>query len=383
MNATMQDAPSRHAAGAPEVVLVTDEAGLHALAGDWDDLFTRAAAPRLTQSHEWCRAVWETILRPSGDKRLHCVTLRRQRRLVLVLPMVVGPLHRFWTVAFPLGTPNDYTDVLVEPGDEAEGLIKMAWRALEDSRVSDLVLLDRVREDSLFFRVLKARNFETFELQSAPCVRWQAYDDWNSYWRSRNSKTRADIDRRHRRLAELDRVCFRIIEDREEYRAAIAWTMAHKKSWREEKNKGLVAWLESQDYEEFLSSFNTDKSGKAGRLAVFALYSGDRLIAAQINRVDAVSFEGCHMTYDPAFSKYAPGLILMKFALEWTFSNGMTLDLLFNHSEWKKDLSTDTCVVHRFRLVMTARGWMHDQLVARKASLSRRFTALQRGFRPT
>jgi CelD/BcsL family acetyltransferase involved in cellulose biosynthesis len=363
-----------HGAGEPEIGLVADEAGLHALEQDWDDLFRRAASPRLTQSFEWSRAVWQTILRPAGDKRLHCVTIRRDGRLVLILPMVLAPLHRFWTAAVPLGTQGDYTDVLVEASDDAPALISMVWRAFEESRVSDFVFLDRVREDCLLFQVLKARSFETFEIQPAPYTRWRNYADWNAYWRSRSPATRSNIDRRHRRLAELGQVSFRIIDDPEEHRAAIAWMMAHKKSWRDEKNKRPAPWLESRDYEHFLSS-GIDSFKKAGRLAVFALYSGDRLIAVQINRVDAVGVESCHITYDLEFSKYGPGQILHKFSLEWAFNNRVPCDFLFNHSKTKMDFSTGICEVHKFRLVMSRRGRIHEQLRAAKASLSRRLAA--------
>ena len=371
MSTTTREAPQRQA-GAPEtgteIGMVTDEAGFHALARDWDDLFTRAAAPRLTQSHEWCRAVWDTLLRPSGDKRLHCVTLHRQGRLVLVLPMVLAPLHRFWTAAAPIATQIDYTDILVEAGDEAEALAALAWRAFEESRAGDLVLLDRVREDSAFFRVLKARNFKTFEIEHALYTQWQGYDDWKAYWRP-SSSTRSTIDRRQRRLAELGPVSFRVIEDREEYRAAVAWTMAHKKSWTDEKHKNRAPWLDVPAYEELLAS-GIDIFGKAGRLAVFALYSGDRLIATQINRVDSVSVECCHLTYDLEFSKYTPGLILAKLILEWAYNNRLPYDFLFNHFEWKKRLSTGTCMVHKFRLAMTARGWAHERIKAAKDPLS-------------
>jgi len=84
------------------------------LQAEWDDLYERAEAPRLSQSFEWLRYVWETLALPAGG-RLFCIAIRRSGRLVLAWPMVIARHKRLWTVATSLGSPEDYAaDMLVD-----------------------------------------------------------------------------------------------------------------------------------------------------------------------------------------------------------------------------------------------------------------------------
>src|ERR1700733_12756269 len=95
------------------IELITDGDSLFSLNKDWDDLYARAERPYVSQSFEWAWCAWKTLAR-SSDGQLRCLTVRRDGRLVLVWPMVVSRPHRFWSIAAPLGTPGDYTDVLAE-----------------------------------------------------------------------------------------------------------------------------------------------------------------------------------------------------------------------------------------------------------------------------
>jgi CelD/BcsL family acetyltransferase involved in cellulose biosynthesis len=93
------------------VAIVDSPEELAALGPEWTDLWTRVPAATLFQRPEWL-VPWSRHLR---HDRLHVVAVRDGRRLVALLPFVVGPFG----VALAGGGVSDYLDVLVDPAAES------------------------------------------------------------------------------------------------------------------------------------------------------------------------------------------------------------------------------------------------------------------------
>jgi CelD/BcsL family acetyltransferase involved in cellulose biosynthesis len=342
-----------------DLQVATTAEDFEALRADWHDLHGRASAPRLSQGFEWLSCVWAEMARPSGAD-LFVITGRRSGRLVMIWPLMIRRHHRFWRVLTALGTEGDYADLLLDPQEDAAPLLTAAWRLIRRTKLADAVQIERVRTDSLLGELLDARAGQVLSSQSVTVVRWDAHPSWAQYWAGLPKSFRSDIDRRARRLAEQGEVTFEVVEDGG--RAELAnWMLRQKHQWAERKGIAEASWLKSTHYGPFLRRANAEVSA-FGRFVGFALRLDGRLIAVQLNRVDAFRVENVHIAYDPAFQKFWPGHVLTRHVLQWCCSRNLEFDFLFGDQAYKTLFGTGACRILNKSFAATGWGLVHQLL---------------------
>src|SRR3954463_15499618 len=90
--------------------VINTHEGFHALREQWHELWVRAKGEH-HESFMVCWLAWSRVAKPAG-RSLRIVTVRRNRRLIAVWPLVRSR-HRIWTVLQPLSSESaDYTTVL-------------------------------------------------------------------------------------------------------------------------------------------------------------------------------------------------------------------------------------------------------------------------------
>lgn len=335
-----------------DVEIIADEDAFVRLKPEWDALYERAAAPPLSLSFDWCRCVWEIIARPAGS-RLFCLAVRRAGRLVLVLPLVIGRRRRFWTVATALATPEDYADVLTEPGHDRRALAAFVWRALRAHCPSDFIRLERVRATSLLRDVLAAAGGKTIETQPAPYTAWHGHADWQSYWTSRSKNFRSNFARRSRQLGALGTVSVDMAVTGARCREAIVWMFRRKEEWRERKGIAYSSSIGVPRYEQFLLEM-ADKPSLFGRVAAFSLLVDGKIVATQINIVASGVMESRHVAYDNEYYRYSPSTILDVYALEWAFEQNLIFDFGVGEGDHKTQFMTQASHVGTDNVHLTA-----------------------------
>jgi len=342
------------------------------LQAEWDDLYERAEAPRLSQSFEWLRYVWETLALPAGG-RLFCIAIRRSGRLVLAWPMVIARHKRLWTVATSLGSPEDYAaDMLVDHSLGRTELAAAAWQTLCDRCRADFVHLERVRTDSLLHHVLAEGGARTVAIQPSPFLNWDRYEDWHAYWKSRGKTFPSNVDRKHRRLSEFGELSFEIATDPQRYREMVEWTFRRKEEWLVRKGMTYSSSVGSARYMSFLTNASS-RVNTFGQVIGFALLLDDKIIATQISLLNPHMTENIHIAYDFAYARFSPGLLLDRYVLQWAFERGIAYDFHFGTDDRKRALGNANCDVVTSNYYRTAWAWVYEYLrLCRSAQLVRR-----------
>lgn len=319
-------------AGEDCLKVVTNIKAFRALKDDWDDLCTRSNY-RFSQSFVWCRTTWEAM-HGWRNSRLHCIATYNRTRLVLIWPFVVHRRPHGYFAA-PLGyVHGESPDPLVEDGPEANRRIEVAWRTLRDTCRCDVIRLRHVLEGSELHHLMVRERVKAVSKTMNLSVEWCDHDNWESYYRNRPRHDRHDLERRRRRLGEVGKVSFETIEG-PQCAPAIDWALARKGEQWDRTNPRGGGWIRTKAFRNLLV-WAASRGGPRGRVIMFALKLDDHIIATRLGRVDDICLEAVTTVYDPAYSRYAPGRILLLKCLKWAFEHGLEFDFGYGNQPHKR-----------------------------------------------
>ncbi|CAM5377020.1 MULTISPECIES: GNAT family N-acetyltransferase [Streptomyces] len=188
--------PTRH----PELVteLVTDEDAFAALGPAWGRLHARCAAATPFQSHAWLYSWWRSYGRRG---RLRLLVVRAGRELVAVAPLML--VRRPLPALVPLGgTISDYTDVLLDDGDDGRAAGALT-EALIDAARTALVDFREVRPGGAVEGVYDRWRGPRRTLRDSPCLELPAVSMEELIARLPSKKSAQRVRAKLRRLTAL------------------------------------------------------------------------------------------------------------------------------------------------------------------------------------
>jgi CelD/BcsL family acetyltransferase involved in cellulose biosynthesis len=333
---------------------VADFARFLELEDAWNALSERVPGSYFSQSFEWCRVGWEQVAVPRR-RRLHCLTGYRGGQLVLVWPFVTYR-WKLWTFAQPLGSETtEYTSPLALEDGALEHRVTQAWQFLRRSCGTDIILLPHVRDDSPLSRVLS--QYKTAAPPDAIVTRYVSWEEcrgWDGYVASLKRSHRGDLRRTRRRISEIGRLSFEPIVHTSQCAATIDWIIQHKTQWLSRKDR-RNAWLPTSEYRNFLIKI-TGSAAAAGRVVVSVLRLDDKVIAANVSRVDRTRVECLNTVYDRALAKYGIGQLLMEECIKWAFKRQLIYDLRIGEEAYKGDWANGTCTAITFEYANSSKG---------------------------
>lgn len=352
--------PARAADPWPEaatlaIEVVTDPARFAVLRGEWDALWHRAAAPRLSQSFTWLETGWRICAVPRG-RSLWVLLLRCEGRLVLAWPMTLRRAGGL-TLAEPLGADStEYDTLLVEQRPGAEDLIQTAWHRARALLPADCLHVAFVEDGSARAKSLETGWFaRRRDSLPAPLIALAHHPRFEDYWATRAKDIRRGLDRRARRLAEIGDVRAWMLDEPAEMIRAIDTTLRSKAEWM--AAKGLANhFIARADFRDFLVAMGLAGETPCGALRVMVLTCGEAVIAWKIGSIDGTRFEGFIATYDPAWEKLSPGTLLQRECLRWCHEHGLDYDLRIGDEAYKAEWATDSVTMTRLELALTRRG---------------------------
>lgn len=334
--------------------IITEAPRLEALRTEWDALWHRAEAPRLSQSFDWIWTGWRLCHAPRG-RRLCVVTLRAAGRLVVVWPMVLWRAQGV-RVAGPLGSDStEYDTLLVEAGDEAAPYLDAAWAYAQSHVPADVLNIGFVFAGSLraasLAAVGRARRVEQLP---SPMVALRDFADWAAYWRSRKSGLRNSNGRRRRRLEELGPVASRFLTEPAEIADGIDIALRAKAAWMAQK--GLDNhFIRRPDFRAFLVALASAPVA-CGALRVMVLELDGKAVAVKIGSVDGTRLEGYISTYDFRYDAYSPGSLMQIDSFIWCKEHGLDYDMRIGDEAYKADWATAQPEVTAYAIALTRRG---------------------------
>lgn len=333
----------------PEFEIVTDPGRFLELEAEWNGLWARSPGHRFTQSFAWRNIGWKTTGLPRG-RRLHVLVMRVNGETVLIWPMTVRRRLFLWRVATALGPEfTDYDPVLAAPGLYAAQHLDAAWRFLRLRHDADVITAPFVRQDSAEHGVLSSEPASlSTETLPSPFVAWTGFGCWEDYWRTRSKNTRSGASRRMRHFAELGHVSFTVVEDHQEYRHLLEWSLEQKlaRMARIGLDNDFMAKPEFHDFLEALGV--TPCLG--GRWVMFALKLDGRTVATKMGALDDERYEGFIAAQDPEFANYSVGSIILIKTLEWLFHQGLAYDFRIGAEPYKREWATGNCPTTTYHL---------------------------------
>jgi CelD/BcsL family acetyltransferase involved in cellulose biosynthesis len=200
----------------------------------------------------------------------------------------------------------------------------------------------------------KAKIVETVPTFS---VEWDGYQDWLSYYGSLKGDYRRKLKSTRRNFELVGKLVFEPSEDSAQCVAVIDWILRHKVEQLARTGR-RGPWLESEAYRNLLSVAAAQPCTE-GRVMTFVLKLDDRIVAAQMSRVDARRIEMMNTIFDSAFAKYGPGHILIEGCLEWACERKLDFDMRIGDFPYKRRWANRECDAITYHVVNAGWGRMY------------------------
>lgn len=305
----------------------------------------RGAGALVFQSQAWIAAWWETV--PDRERRtLQVVLAWRGDALVAVLPLATCRRKGLRLLEWAAKEHTDYGDALLAP-DADPALVRMMWEHLSAAGGFDLVYLNRLLPGAKARALLDPAAGRRVRLRPnhRSDVSFRVSGDWptGAAWvAAQSKKTRQNYRRGQKFIGDSGLLRFRLLPPEEPMAPVLTRLAALKRKWLAGND------LESNLYDEGSSALAAlvRVLAETGLLRAFVLECDDVIVAVSINFVQAGTMMAFVTTYDPAFERGSPGMVLMMDYIQWSIDRGLhTVDFLCGAETFKSRFATTSVIL--------------------------------------
>ena len=322
---------------------VTEFDEFMSLESEWNALVKGSESDSPFLHHEWFRMWWSHF---GGNARLAVVTVRKEGRLVLVIPLME-------TVDRPFGIPvvvlRSLTNlhsfryqIVAERGELLS--LAAAWELLRlRPRRWDFLELQHVSGTSLAHEDLLEVAFEDGHRMGI----WRGFDSprlriqggWEGYLASLKPKFRSNLRNRMKRIQQIGPLGYELVRGPEDLAASLSEAFAIEQlGWKGEQGSAVAS-------DSTLVRFYTEIGEHASRndwLRLWFLRLGDRRVAFEYDLEYKGVLYCMKIGYDPALHPYSPGQLLKAAVLERAFADGLAeYDFLGKMTDAKRDWTSE------------------------------------------
>lgn len=313
--------------------------GFFSLREEWDELLRSSNVDCLFLSWEWLYVWWSNL---SADHTLAILTVRRNEKLIAIAPMTIRHpqmkrLLPFRGMEF-LGSGSvgsDYLDIIVRAGCESEALTALSKEVTRLKLVLELKFVDSESHFlSLFIKKLSQLGWrqKSTVISRSPCIPLSAFN-WDTYLASLSTKHRTGYLKKLRTLNRSFKVRLELADTEEQRKQALAILISlHLKRWSPRGGSDALNKPELVAFHEQLSTVALTR----GWLRLYVLRLDDVPAAAVYAFVYRNVFYYYQAGFEPEFSKYSVGSILVGMTIKSAIENGMgKFDFLHGSEEYK------------------------------------------------
>jgi CelD/BcsL family acetyltransferase involved in cellulose biosynthesis len=327
----------------------------------WRDLENSASkTTNLFQTFDWC---WNWCAAreedPDSPWSIMILTGWNDGRLLLIWPLaltrpgILNVREAHW-----LGDPlTQYGDIIIAQNPASDAWIVEAWKAFLAQPDIDLLYLRKVRADAAIASFLDTQAYNLPGSQSAPAIDLTRFKDWQDLDASAKRKHRKDRARYRRRFREIGTLHFEMFEPGIVAQQSARQALLFKKTWL--KKYGHTSGLVNERTEDLL--LRLARGGqKPVQCLVSVLYLDREPIAVEIGFGWKKYYYAHIGTYNPWFSKFGPGRLLMEEVVQALMARSFeTYDLLAPADHYKHEWSNIEVGVRDHALPVTLRGVTH------------------------
>lgn len=251
------------------------------------------------------------------------------------------------------GMNEEYADPLLAPIADNVELCKQILGAL--MRGADILHAQFLADGSNMQKAIEASKcvrhavpIDAFQIdrRSAPT--------WDAFMSAYPSKLRVNLRGRRKQLREQGVVTFEMADSAGDQAAVIDWCLRQKQAWLKQRDKSSD-WFYRPETRAFLLEAASVKDG-IGRLGLFALKLDGVTVAATIVTIDRERIEGYVTSFDPAYSRFSPGNLLIQDVAQWGFERQLVFDMRTLKSDYKERWANQSCKRASHFLLASARG---------------------------
>ena len=284
---------------------------------EWEALHANCTYSSLYNGFTYTLAAVETLLQPPAQ--IFFVTVRAQtpdHGLIAIFPFQLAPRERFdstcRTLEYAALPEADKPYPIIGLGHE-EG----AWRALADflrrhAGLWDVLELTEVRQgleaERIVPRLFSSPRFQVrvTEGSRAPIV---AIDEGWETFAAKHRKMRKSIRDIERAVPDLRFVVHDGTADWQDYFER--FKALDQRSWK----AGKVGISKNERSETFYRRL-FERLSREGKIWFASFFDGDTMIAGSIAFSHGQTAYFCHVTYDEAYAKHSPGMVLTSLFLK-------------------------------------------------------------------
>jgi len=327
-----------------EVEIITDKAGFLRLEQFWDPLVTRAGIVNVFLTFGWL-ATWYDHF--GSQQQLLIIVVRDDEGVIGIAPLAITRREGFRRLGSIGAGLADYEDFIIAQDTEREALLEAIFLAADRVEGWDIFQLNKMPGDSANLEPLTAvlqrrpgppPSLRTFS--TAPYISIKT--PWEDYWLGLNKRFRTDSERRLRRLErEKGAISYHEPTDLTELNhyleLLIRWHLVRRK-----QIKGDYSLFENTTKIEFYKDlarwcFST------GWLSMVAMRSGAETVAIHFG----FNYAGKHFymipTFNDAYSRYAPGRLLLIHLVQESFDRGFKeFDMCYGDEDYKFSFNPQT-----------------------------------------
>lgn len=347
--------------------VIDDVAELDAIEADWSALYLRAALPhQVFLSFHWLRT-WAHHYLGGGAfdaERLVFVTARRDCRLVMVLPLAEyrhGGIRRLACAGVPV---SQYGDALVDTGIDAGDLVAAACRHAVRETGADMLDFRKVRADGHLAAAMARLGSVRTNASEAPFIDLQGLTSVDEYLARFSRNARKQRLKRRRQLEERGFVRFETLAPgRDASLAARAAIVRKRDSLAAD---GHVATSVSDPRFEAFFADVAGATGSGVECAVSVMTLEGEAIAHEIGLAGPGAYVAHVGVYDPAYRRYAPGILQIDETVGTMIARGVDrFDLLAPNDPYKAQFASGSVAVCDHAVATSLKGSVAVHVVLR------------------
>jgi CelD/BcsL family acetyltransferase involved in cellulose biosynthesis len=295
------------------------------------------------QSIDWNSLYWK-YLAPS-DWTLQVFLLSdREGILRGAAPMYLEPGSSIRPAALKniASVIGDYGDLLIEPGYEDAVCKALIARIFSQKSAWNTLDIGKLQPSSPLLSALEGTEVASGNIklkEDSPTYRIALPESFDAFLAGLDSKFRANVRRRKKRLMADHSVIFKSVECKDELHRVVEGFIRHQKARFAEQYK--YGFFKNQDREIFFREAS-EKFLEKGWLDLHYMTIDDNLGAAQFSLQFGAVRYNYQIVMDPAYRVHSPGTLLMMSSIEASIDQGIKVyDLLSGEMDYKHHLRAE------------------------------------------
>lgn len=272
------------------------------------------------------------------------------------------------------GTNEEYGEPLVRDGADIAvfGRLARATAAIQ----ADVLWVRFVRSDSIFNRTLAGCPM-SWLLPIVPkglrdnvpgyTIAFRQFETWDEFVATRAKSLLADSRRHLKKLNSRGHAEFGWCKTIEDAESVLTWLFANKRQWAQ-RRRFHTKFLMRNDVRDFYIALarRTDLTGTP--LVTYVKLNGTP-VAASVNLIGPLYFEGIVTTFDEALSDCSPGSLMHEFCMKWALSNNRDFDFRAIYSAYKARWASHVTSLSTLTIFLTVRGRLAELSLLRVYAL--------------